>query len=403
MAEGTFDQVLGRVDNFAAGFLAAGASTVVAEGHTDPAALIAAAINGPAALARAFNGASWRHGNTATYASTRTAGAVVTLDPDKQGAGFYRSLVQGAGQATQPPQVTQRVGPAPGRPAVARIRGRQVRASVRRGHGYARRADLAAAADHPGRGTAAEVAHGRRALAAAGAEHPVGQRGHDRRRARRGRGGLRRGGDGQRHRVRQRRSSSTVPTPKDPGTYVVLMTLATADGTPYDVATQALLRPFTVVVPKPVDLRSRPRRRSRRRRRCRSPCGWTSRTPAPRPGARRSTPTCGTTRRSTRGSTGTSRRSCRSRATWLDPVTGAATPAASYPLPRGLGAPGHAASVDLAVRAPDEPGHYLLMLSLAARGNLGDVPAGPAAGPGRRPLTRRPTAPPTSRGPSPRP
>ena len=33
---GTFDQALARVDNFAAGFIAAGATTVVAEGHAKP-------------------------------------------------------------------------------------------------------------------------------------------------------------------------------------------------------------------------------------------------------------------------------------------------------------------------------------------------------------------------------
>jgi hypothetical protein len=61
-------------------------------------------------------------------------------------------------------------------------------------------------------------------------------------------------------------------------------------------------------------------------------------------------------------------------ATWIDPATGAAVPAAAYALPHDLGAPGHATTLDLAVRAPDLPGHYLLVLTVAARGSLGEFP-----------------------------
>ncbi len=376
MAEGTFDQVLGRVDNFATGFLAAGASTVVAEGHADPAALIAAAISGPASVSRAFTGAAWGHGNYATYASTRTAGGVITLDPDTKGAGYYRSLVQGAGAATRTPQVIQPVAPIPAGPpslasAGARFGSASVVGSTAPGTPVSLRLPVTKAAARLPKSllvgvrwlplvpsapsdTAATTADG---LVVGEADSDVVETASAT--------------------VSGTTLKLSVPSPKDPGTYVVLMTLATADGTPYDVATQALLRPFTVVVPKPIDLRIS------------APATVEAQASSP------------VAMRVDLANTGTSAWGSELyadmwddpsldpwldryfssvlalTATWLDPVTGAATPAASYPLPRGLGAPGHEVSVDLAVRAPDQPGHYLLMLSLAARGNLGSFPQSP--------------------------
>ncbi|HVM65121.1 MAG TPA: hypothetical protein VMU14_09695, partial [Acidimicrobiales bacterium] len=98
MADGTLTDIISRVDNFSAGFLAAGAATVVAEGHQDPAALIAAAIRGPAVVAQAWSTASWGHNHTTVYGSTRTPGAIISVDPDRASSGYYRSIVRASSQ-----------------------------------------------------------------------------------------------------------------------------------------------------------------------------------------------------------------------------------------------------------------------------------------------------------------
>jgi hypothetical protein len=168
-----------------------------------------------------------------------------------------------------------------------------------------------------------------------------------------------------------------LATPTAPGTYVVLMTLEASDGTPYDVATQALLRPFTVVVPKPIDLRIT------------GPSSLTSRPDAP------------VAHDVTLQNTGTQAwgsslfasiwsdpaldpaldRSFSQvlslSANWLDTTTGTVLPAGSSPLPRQLGAPGGATAVHLDLEAPASGGQYLLILSLSVQGDLGEFPEAP--------------------------
>jgi hypothetical protein len=64
-------------------------------------------------------------------------------------------------------------------------------------------------------------------------------------------------------------------------------------------------------------------------------------------------------------------------ANWLDTTTGQVIPAASYPLPRQLGAPGGAVGVHLSIQAPMTDGPYLLILSLSVQGSLGEFPQTP--------------------------
>jgi hypothetical protein len=377
MAEGTFDQVLGRVDNFAAGFLAAGASTVIAEGHANPASLVAAALNGGRAVAAAWTGASWGHRHTTSYASTRTPGATISLDPDTigpdgTGAGYYRSIVQVAGVPASPRVVTPVPVVPPGPPSLAstgaRFGAAKIAGSILPGQVGSLRIPVTRAA----RSLPAALTVGVRWVALVQPGASAGGASTDE--------GL----------VVGEAASDVVGTaeatvkgnalavratiPAEPGTYVVLLTLETGDGVPYDVATQALLRPFTVVVPKPIDVRIT------------APAGLNA--------------TAGTATILTVGIANTGTQAWGSEllaplwadpalepwlatyldgvlaldATWVDPETGAATPAATYALPRALGVPGHTASVQLAVRAPDEPGHDLLVLAVAARGSLGDFP-----------------------------
>ncbi len=377
MAEGTFDQVLGRVDNFAAGFFAAGASTVIAEGHANPAGLVAAALTGGAAAAAAWTGASWGHGHITSYASTRTAGATVSLDPERRkadgtGAGYYRSIVRAAGVAVSPRVVQPVPVVPPGPPSLASTGARFGQGSVAGSVLPGAAASLQIPVTRAARSLPASLTVGVRWV-------PLVQRRTD--------AGGSSTDDGM---VVGEAAADVVGTadatvkgnalavratvPPDPGTYVVLLTLETGDGVPYDVATQALLRPFTVVVPKAIDVGIT------------APAtldvaagtativtvdlantgtaGWGSPFLAPLWGDPALEPWLATYLDGVLVLD----------ATWVDPETGTATPAAAYALPRDLGVPGHTTSVDLAVRTPDRPGHDLLVLAIAARGSLGEFP-----------------------------
>ena len=378
LADGTFNDILTRVDNFASGFLTAGAGVVIAEGHQDPAALMAAALRGPLAASRAWRAASWGHNHMTSYPSTRVTGAGITLDPDTASAGFYRSLVQAPGSAgrniviptSTGPVQTVPVGP-PSLVASGARFGTAVVDSVKApGATTSVRLPVTRAAQAlpksllvgvrwlplvaPSAPDAATTASG---LVVGEASVDV----VDTATATRSGGTLRLG----------------LATPTTPGTYVVLMTLEASDGTPYDVATQALLRPFTVVVPKPIDLRMTG------------------------PSTLLSQPGVPVSFDVVLQNTGTQpwgsslyasiwndpaldstldasfSRVLSLSASWLDTATGEVIPAADYPLPRQLGAPGGTTDVHLSIEAPDTGGQYLLMLSLAVQGNLGQFPQTP--------------------------
>ena len=375
LPEGSITQALGRADGFASGFIRAGARVVVAEGHSDPAALIEAAISGPTALARAWRAAEWGHGHMQNYPSTRTAGARVALDPDRPAGGFYRSLVEvgsnsprvvGDGAGAPPP------GPTSPPSLVAsgiRFGGTTLAGQVAPGG----RASLRLAVTTSASRLPAALAVGLRWMPLSTMEAEPGAAATD--------PGLTVGeaaGDLVETAATRRSgntlvASTTVPT--RPGTYLVLATLETADGLPYDVATQAMLRPFIAVVPKAI--------------------GVALQAPAAMDAG------ASTVMSVTVLATNTGTQAWGSSlyaslwddpaaapwldrylgsilavdAAWMDPATGNAWAAASYPLPRRLGAPGQRATVDLAVRTPDLPGHYVLVLAFAVRGSLGEFPA----------------------------
>ena len=82
-----------RVDNMAAGWLAAGAEAVLAEAYGDPAYYLGKILAG-----RSTVEAIWRTGPTAhehvlAFPSVRTPGLTALMDPTKRSSGFYRSLV----------------------------------------------------------------------------------------------------------------------------------------------------------------------------------------------------------------------------------------------------------------------------------------------------------------------
>ncbi len=93
LAEGTRDQSIQRVDNYAAGFLRAGAAAVVAEAHMGPAYYVAALLRGRVSIETTWQAAPSANGNTFTVASNRSPGFIERLDPDNASGGYYRSLV----------------------------------------------------------------------------------------------------------------------------------------------------------------------------------------------------------------------------------------------------------------------------------------------------------------------
>jgi hypothetical protein len=84
-----------RVDNYGAAFLAAGASAVIADGHSHTGYYLDALFTNVETLGDLWRGAPNYHGHDIPFTPTRSTGTAV-LDPDAGGgspSGFYRSIV----------------------------------------------------------------------------------------------------------------------------------------------------------------------------------------------------------------------------------------------------------------------------------------------------------------------
>lgn len=81
-----------RADNYAAGFLKAGASAVIADGLSGSERYIRSLFTTHQTLDDMFRNQSNANGNFVSFASTRTSGATVTQDPKTPTSGFYRAL-----------------------------------------------------------------------------------------------------------------------------------------------------------------------------------------------------------------------------------------------------------------------------------------------------------------------
>jgi hypothetical protein len=82
-----------RADNFAAGFLDAGAAAVVADGHTSLVYELAFLFGKGQTVVGAWSSDPDTNGHVQSFASVRTPGTTIHLDPDRRNKGFYRSLV----------------------------------------------------------------------------------------------------------------------------------------------------------------------------------------------------------------------------------------------------------------------------------------------------------------------
>jgi hypothetical protein len=96
MPEGTLDVAQERVDNFAAGFLAAGAGAVVADAYLDPAYYVGSVLGGEGTIEGIWRAAPSFHDHVVAFPSSRSPGFTALLDPTGPQGEFYRSLVSRA-------------------------------------------------------------------------------------------------------------------------------------------------------------------------------------------------------------------------------------------------------------------------------------------------------------------
>jgi hypothetical protein len=82
-----------RVDNYAAGFLKAGAAAVIADGHAGPEGYLQAMFTTQQPLESMWATQPNANGNIVSFPSERTPGATAYQDPRTPTSGFYRSIV----------------------------------------------------------------------------------------------------------------------------------------------------------------------------------------------------------------------------------------------------------------------------------------------------------------------
>ena len=99
-----------RTDNYAAGFLKAGAAAVLADGHAGPVGYLRGLFTTHQTLDEMWRNQANANGNVVSFASSRTPGATAFQDPNTPTSGFYRSLVMSTIGTTTDDVVSSRVG-----------------------------------------------------------------------------------------------------------------------------------------------------------------------------------------------------------------------------------------------------------------------------------------------------
>ena len=100
-AEPTWSTAIRRVDNYAAGFLRTGATTVLADGHTSLDYELAVLFGRTQSMRGIWLSDPKANGHARAATSSRTPGYVLRLDPDTTTRGYYRSLVTRTGTTTR--------------------------------------------------------------------------------------------------------------------------------------------------------------------------------------------------------------------------------------------------------------------------------------------------------------
>jgi hypothetical protein len=93
LAEGSLDTGQQRVDNYAAGFVRAGAAAVIAEAYMGPAYYVKSILAGKSTVDRIWRSAPTYHGNLLRFDSLRSPGYTAVMDTDTPTSGFHRSIV----------------------------------------------------------------------------------------------------------------------------------------------------------------------------------------------------------------------------------------------------------------------------------------------------------------------
>ncbi len=101
LPEGTLDQAKQRVDNYAAGFIEAGAAAVAADAWSSPAYMLRSVLAGDRSIERIWRSAPSTNGNFLGFKSKRSPGYVAEMDPQRAASGFKRSIVLREGLASR--------------------------------------------------------------------------------------------------------------------------------------------------------------------------------------------------------------------------------------------------------------------------------------------------------------
>jgi hypothetical protein len=99
LPEGTLDVARQRVDNYAAGFIKAGAAAVIAEAWSSPSYFVRAVLGGGRSIQSAWQSSPSANGHGLAFESTRSPGYVDQMDTETATSGFTRSIVMKAGLA----------------------------------------------------------------------------------------------------------------------------------------------------------------------------------------------------------------------------------------------------------------------------------------------------------------
>jgi flagellar hook assembly protein FlgD len=95
-AEGSVTVARQRADNYAAGFLKAGAAAVIADGHAGAESYLRALFTTHQSIDQMWHTMPNRNNHFVSFASGRTPGATISQDPITTTTGFYRSLAIGS-------------------------------------------------------------------------------------------------------------------------------------------------------------------------------------------------------------------------------------------------------------------------------------------------------------------
>ncbi len=100
LPEGTLDEARQRIDNYAAGFIAAGASAVIAEAYAAPTHLIRSILGTRRSIESSWRQAPSGNSNVTSFESVRSPGFVALMDTLTATSGFERSMVLRSGLAS---------------------------------------------------------------------------------------------------------------------------------------------------------------------------------------------------------------------------------------------------------------------------------------------------------------